>query len=443
MVLAATARADGGADPVFQFFQEEATATTVLRHPAPHGRLPAGRGRDHRRGDQGLGRGERLGPAALPRRHGRDRGTLVFGRRPRGGLHPRHAARRGHRAAGAGRRAQRLQPDRRRRAVGPHARPNPGHRAHRDRARPKRRAVRAERRPRRRHQHHHPRADEGFAASAMGLGGTLGRASRPGGGRGLEKGFVGRAPERRGPRAGRLSQGRRLGHGGNDWIHQQNANFRSWIAAGPRHEARAPFRRRGAKATARISSTTPRGTGPQRLPNRPSDSRLRRRLSQALEARVSRTEDDTVTSPDQNGVFSDTHYWQYDSEAFHSVPWMDGRLRTTYGMQWIYAAAHSNEIFGPGAGVETNRTVRGYFHQEIKVCDLAEHRRGTLAGDREHRRLRAGFSGRDDVDPAPGSVFPRVLLAREHDARTAVPLRERDLPGRRRLHRLRRREPGP
>jgi iron complex outermembrane receptor protein len=38
-------------------------------------------------------------------------------------------------------------------------------------------------------------------------------------------------------------------------------------------------------------------------------------------------------------------------------------------MQWLYAAATSNEIFGPGAGVETNRTARGFFHQEIKVTD--------------------------------------------------------------------------
>src|ERR1700722_10900878 len=34
-VLASSARADVGPDPVFRFFQEEATATTALRRPAP------------------------------------------------------------------------------------------------------------------------------------------------------------------------------------------------------------------------------------------------------------------------------------------------------------------------------------------------------------------------------------------------------------------------
>ncbi|HEX4048349.1 MAG TPA: TonB-dependent receptor plug domain-containing protein, partial [Elusimicrobiota bacterium] len=153
---------------------------------------------------------------------------------------------------------------------------------------------------------------------------------------------------------------------GNDWLHQQNANFRSWLAAGP-----------GTKLEL-LAGVQGEGHG-ENLASDPQGHSLNYfstlHLTHAFdggstfEVRVSRTVDDTVTSPDDNGILADTHYWQYDSEAFHSVPWADGRLRTTYGMQWLYAAATSNEIFGPGAGVETNRTARGFFHQEIKVTD--------------------------------------------------------------------------
>ena len=152
----------------------------------------------------------------------------------------------------------------------------------------------------------------------------------------------------------------------NDWIHTQSANFRSWLAAGP-----------GTKLEL-LAGVSAEGHGLS-LTNDPQEHGFNHFQTlhlthsfdggSTLEARVSRTEDDNVTSPDQNGLLSDTHYWQYDSEAFHSVPWADGRLRTTYGVQWLYSAAHGEEIFGPGSGVQTNRTVRGFFHQEIKVLD--------------------------------------------------------------------------
>jgi iron complex outermembrane receptor protein len=203
-----------------------------------------------------------------------------------------------------------------------------------------------------------------FAASATGLGGSLNTR--------LGEASVEASNSRAGAR---LSAGDRAQDGypkadgtgmGNDWIHMQNANFRSWLAAGP-----------GTKLEL-LAGVSAEGHG-ENLSGDTQGQSLDHfqtlRLTHAFdggstfEARASRTDDDVVTSPDVNGVFSDTHYWQYDSEAFHSVPWAGGRLRTTYGLQWLYSAARSNTIFGPGAGDVTNRVVRGFFHQEIAVTD--------------------------------------------------------------------------
>jgi iron complex outermembrane receptor protein len=153
---------------------------------------------------------------------------------------------------------------------------------------------------------------------------------------------------------------------GNDWIHQQKANFRSWVAAGP-------------GSTLELLAGVARDGHGKNLDSDPQEQGLNHFQTlhlthgfdggSTLEARVSRTEDDTMDAPDTNGVFADTHYWQYDAEALHSVPWADGRLRTTYGAAWRYAASRSNTIYGPGAGDVTNRTVRGFLHQEIKVTE--------------------------------------------------------------------------
>jgi iron complex outermembrane receptor protein len=152
----------------------------------------------------------------------------------------------------------------------------------------------------------------------------------------------------------------------NDWLHEQKANFRSWLAAGPGTNLEL------------LAGVAAEGHG-ENLTNDPQvhgfDHFQTLHLTHAfdggssVEARVSRTDDDLVTSPDVNGVVSDTHYWQYDADAFHSVPWADGRLRTTYGTSWRYAASRANTIYGPGAGDVTNRTVRGFMHQEIKLAD--------------------------------------------------------------------------
>jgi iron complex outermembrane receptor protein len=362
-VLAGPARSDGGADPVFRFFQEEATATTALRRSAPTDRSPlavdvitaeeikasgalnvwdllryrVGVDVIEGRGSAGTDRAV-VSVRGMPRDQVTELQVLIDGRSvysPIGGgvlwndlpVQIQDIERieivRGPNAALYG--------------------PNAGLGVVNI-------ITRAPTKP--------------FAASATGLGGSLDTR--------LGQASVEAANTLAGARLSaedRVQDGFPKADGtgmANDWLHHQNANFRGWLAAGP-----------GTKLEL-LAGVSAEGHG-ENLANDPQghsfDHFQTLHLTHAfdggstLEARVSRTDDDIVTSPDTNGVLSDTHYWQYDSEAFHSVPWADGRLRTTYGMQWLYAAARSNTIFGPGAGDVTNRTVRGFFHQEIKVCD--------------------------------------------------------------------------
>jgi iron complex outermembrane receptor protein len=153
---------------------------------------------------------------------------------------------------------------------------------------------------------------------------------------------------------------------GNDWLHEQKANLRSWVAAGP------------GTTLELLAGVSGEGHG-KNLDADPQSHGLNHfqtlRLTHdfdggsSLEARASRSEEDDVDAPDSNSILATTHYWQHDAEVLHSVPWADGRLRTTYGAAWRYAASRSNTIYGPDAGVETNRTVRGFLHQEITVTD--------------------------------------------------------------------------
>jgi len=152
----------------------------------------------------------------------------------------------------------------------------------------------------------------------------------------------------------------------NDWIHKQNANARTWFA---------PW----SDATVELLAGVVREGHGMNMPNDPQaygiDHFQTVRLAQgfdggsSLEARVSRTDGQIVGSPGSNGSVAQTRWWKYDSEAFHSIPWGGGRLRTAYGVGWRYEAATADELFGPNAGPVTNRTVRGFFHQEIQVSD--------------------------------------------------------------------------
>ncbi|MDE2511952.1 MAG: TonB-dependent receptor [Elusimicrobia bacterium] len=208
------------------------------------------------------------------------------------------------------------------------------------------------------------RPSKRFEASATALGGTqdlrLGMAS------------VETAKENWGARLSASDRGqggfpKADGTGtGNDWLHEQKANVRAWTAAGPGTNLELLAGVAGEGHGMNLS-----GDPQEHGFNHFQTLHLTRDFDggSTLEARASRTEDDTVNAPNTAGFVTDTHYWQYDAEAFHSVPWADGRLRTTYGAAWRYAASWSNAIYGPAAGVATNRTVRGFVHQEIKLTD--------------------------------------------------------------------------
>lgn len=153
---------------------------------------------------------------------------------------------------------------------------------------------------------------------------------------------------------------------GNDWQHLAKANGRAWYKPAP--DTTLEFLAGGLQEAHGMALTNdPQAKG--------YDHFQTVHLTQAfdggstLEARVSRTDDQVVGNPDVLLQSGQTRYWKYDSEAFHSVPWGGGRLRTTYGAGWRYEAATADELFGPDAGVQTNRTVRGFLHQEIQVLD--------------------------------------------------------------------------
>jgi iron complex outermembrane receptor protein len=101
---------------------------------------------------------------------------------------------------------------------------------------------------------------------------------------------------------------------GNDWLHEQKANVRAWTAAGP------------GTTLELLAGVAGEGHG-ENLDADPQEHGFNHFQTfhlthdfeggSTLEARASRAEDDTVAAPDDNGVVTDTHYWQYDAEALH------------------------------------------------------------------------------------------------------------------------------
>jgi len=86
----------------------------------------------------------------------------------------------------------------------------------------------------------------------------------------------------------------------------------------------------------------------------------------SLELSVSRDDSSSRDFPGTNGPATLTRYWQYDTQALHTVAWADERLHTTYGAAWRYAASWSDYLYG-ATPLQTNRTVRGFLHQSIQV----------------------------------------------------------------------------
>lgn len=208
------------------------------------------------------------------------------------------------------------------------------------------------------------RPSKSFEAAATALGGNL--AMRQG------EAAVEAARERWGARvsaADRFSGGFPKADGSataNDWIHKQNVNARAWYK--PASDTNLEFLAGGLRDGHGLNGTNdPQVYGSNHF----ETLRLTQEFDggSSVEAHVSRTDDQLVGSPNSNGRLGQTRWWRYDSEALHSIPWGDGRLRTTYGIGWKYEAATADELFGPDAGVKTNRTVRGFFHQEIALLD--------------------------------------------------------------------------
>ncbi len=203
-----------------------------------------------------------------------------------------------------------------------------------------------------------------FAASVTALGGTQG--SR------LGEAAVEAARRTWGARAGvsdRVDGGFPAANGtgtGNDWLRAQTADARAWFkpAAGTDLEFLAGGMREG-HGLSKTGDPVADGWNHYQTLHLTQDFDG----GATLEVRVSRTEDEIFSYPDTLGGRSQTRWWRYDSEAFHSIPWWNGRLRTTYGIDWRYEAASGDQVFGPDAGVKTNRTVRGFFHQEVRLSD--------------------------------------------------------------------------
>ncbi|MDD5301576.1 MAG: TonB-dependent receptor [Elusimicrobia bacterium] len=149
---------------------------------------------------------------------------------------------------------------------------------------------------------------------------------------------------------------------GHDFLHDHAGNLRGWTRLGDNTiELLAGISRQDFGKSF--------GTFPQsRVDSHFQTVRLNRPTGadSSLELSVSRDESSSNDFPDANGRETTTRYWQYDAEGLHTVAWGDGRLQTTYGAAWRYAASASSYLYG-ATPLQTNRTVRGFLHQSIRV----------------------------------------------------------------------------
>ncbi|MCM2303997.1 MAG: TonB-dependent receptor [Elusimicrobia bacterium] len=108
-----------------------------------------------------------------------------------------------------------------------------------------------------------------------------------------------------------------------------------------------------------------------------------------VEFRASRNESLSSDFPDPAGRDTSSRFWQYDAEGLHSIAWGGGRLHTTYGAAWRYAASGSAYLYG-ATPLRTNRTVRGYLHQSIEVVPTV-----SVMGGMNHETADAGGYHKD------------------------------------------------
>ncbi|MDP3544012.1 MAG: TonB-dependent receptor [Elusimicrobiota bacterium] len=109
----------------------------------------------------------------------------------------------------------------------------------------------------------------------------------------------------------------------------------------------------------------------------------------SVELRVSRNESLAREFAARTGLDTSTRFWQYDTEGFHTVAWGGGRLHTTYGAGWRYAASRSSYLYG-ATPMQANRTVRGFLHQSIQVLPTV-----SVMGGMNHETATAGGYHKD------------------------------------------------
>ncbi len=172
---------------------------------------------------------------------------------------------------------------------------------------------------------------------------------------------------------------------GHDFIHDHAGNFRGWTKLGDSTvELMAGVDRQnfgksfGVRSQGRMFTNfqmahLERPTGP--------DS--------SLEINFSRNEFIASEFPNDSGLETNSRFWQYDTEALHTISWADGRLQTTYGAAWRYAASASSYLYG-STPLQTNRTVRGFLHQSIQVLPSV-----VLMGGMNHETANAGGYHKD------------------------------------------------
>ncbi|UPT76017.1 MAG: TonB-dependent receptor [Elusimicrobiota bacterium] len=109
----------------------------------------------------------------------------------------------------------------------------------------------------------------------------------------------------------------------------------------------------------------------------------------SVEFKVSRNDAISIDTPGPAGLDTSARFWQYDAEGLHTVVWGNGRMHTTYGAAWRYAAASSSYLFG-ASPLQTNRTVRGYLHQSIEILPTL-----SIMGGLNHETANAGGYHKD------------------------------------------------
>lgn len=172
---------------------------------------------------------------------------------------------------------------------------------------------------------------------------------------------------------------------GHDFLRDHTGNLRGWTRFGEntvellaglsRQEFGKSF---GSKAQSRYDSNF-------------QMARLERPTGEdsSMELRVSRDESVSYDFPDSNGRETGTRYWQYDLEGLQTVAWGEGRFQTTYGAAWRYAASASSYLYG-SSPLRTNRTVRGFLHQSVRVSPTV-----SVMGGLNHETANAGGYHKD------------------------------------------------